>query len=306
MHYNSFSKAMKERFGHSVYKLSLESGMTCPNRDGTLGTGGCIFCGEQGAGEFAERLGDDIEEQIQKAKDRVSFKTKANTGYIAYFQSFTNTYAPVDYLEKLYMPIVQRDDICALSIATRPDCLSEPVVKLLKRLNRIKPVWVELGLQTIHESTAKLIRRGYDTSVYDDSVKRLKSAGIDTVTHMIIGLPYETEEMIYETASHISRIGSDGIKLHLLFILKNTELEQMYQKGEYTPLEIDEYIKLLAGCVRRLSPEMVIHRLTGDGAKKDLVAPLWSGNKKRVLAAINEYFEKENVVQGELYESLII
>lgn len=300
MYYNSFSKAMRQQFGRPIYKLSLESGMTCPNRDGTLGTGGCIFCGENGAGEFAERLGADIEAQIQRAKDRVSFKTKANTGYIAYFQSFTNTYAPVDYLERLYMPIVQREDICAMSIATRPDCLSQPVVELLKRINKIKPVWIELGLQTIHESTAKLIRRGYETSVYYDSMKRLKAAGIQVVTHMIIGLPNETEEMIYETASYIARTGSDGIKLHLLYILRGTELEQMFLKNEYTPLEMNEYIRLLAGCIRRLPPEMVIHRLTGDGAKKDLVAPLWSGDKKKVLAAVNEYFESENVVQGSL------
>lgn len=306
MHYNSFSKAMKEQFGHPVYKLSLESGMTCPNRDGTLGFNGCIFCGDKGAGEFAEKLGADIDTQIQKAKDRVSFKTKANTGYIAYFQSFTNTYAPVEYLERLYMPIVQRDDICAISIATRPDCLSEPVIELLKRLNSIKPVWIELGLQTIHEATAKLIRRGYETSVYDNSVRKLKEAGIQVVTHMIIGLPNETEEMIYKTASHIANIGSDGIKLHLLFILKGTELEEMYLRGEYTPLTMEEYIRLLAGCIRRLPPEMVIHRLTGDGAKRDLAAPLWSGDKKRVLSAINDYFEKENVLQGEMFETLII
>lgn len=301
MYYNTFSKAMREKFGRPIYKLSLESGMTCPNRDGTLGTGGCIFCGESGAGEFAERLGADIEEQLLRAKTRVSFKTKANTGYIAYFQSFTNTYAPLDYLERLYMPIAQRDDICALSIATRPDCLPEPVVELLGRINRIKPVFVELGLQTIHEETAKLIRRGYETSVYDDCVKRLKAVGIEVVTHMIIGLPGETEKMIYETASHIAEVGSEGIKLHLLFILRGTELEQMYLRGEYTPLEMNEYIRLLAGCIRRLPPEMVIHRLTGDGAKKDLIAPLWSGDKKRVLNAVNEYFERENVVQGELY-----
>jgi len=174
-------------------------------------------------------------------------------------------------------------------------------VELLRRINRIKPVFVELGLQTIHESTAKLIRRGYTTSIYDDAVMRLKRAGIEVVTHMIIGLPNETEEMIYETAEHIARIGSDGIKLHLLYILKETDLEKMYLNGEYTPLEMDEYIRILAGCIRRLPKEMVIHRMTGDGAKRDLVAPLWSGDKKRVLAAINDYFEKENVVQGSLY-----
>lgn len=301
MYYNSFSRAMKEKFGHPVYKLSLDSGMTCPNRDGTLGTGGCIFCGEHGAGEFAERAALNLDTQIAGAKKRIAFKTKTGTGFIAYFQSFTNTYAPLDYLEQLYTPVALREDICALSIATRPDCLSEKVITLLKQINNIKPVFIELGLQTIHESTAKLIRRGYETPVYDESVRRLKDAGIDVVTHAIIGLPGETESMIYDTMSHIASVDSDGIKLHLLYIIKGTVLEQMYLDGKYLPLEMDEYIRLLAGCIQRLPRKMVIHRMTGDGAKSELTAPLWSSNKKQVLAAINAYFEAENVVQGALY-----
>jgi radical SAM protein (TIGR01212 family) len=302
MYYNSFSHAMRERFGGKVYKLSLDSGMSCPNRDGTLGTGGCIFCGERGAGEFAEGLTADIETQINRAKAKVAFKTKPDTRYIAYFQSFTNTYAPLDRLEGLYMPIAERDDICAISIATRPDCLPPPTVELLERINRIKPVWVELGLQTIHDDTAKRINRGYDTAVYDDAVTRLRASGIEVVTHMIIGLPGESEQMIFDTAEHIGRVGSDGIKLHLLYILRGTELERMYLAGEYTPLEMDEFIRLLIGCIRRLPRETVIHRMTGDGAKRDLTAPLWSGDKKRVLNAINQAFEAENVIQGSLWQ----
>jgi radical SAM protein (TIGR01212 family) len=300
MYYNSFSHAMRERFGSKVYNLSLDSGMSCPNRDGTLGTGGCIFCGERGAGEFAEGLTADIETQISRAKEKVAFKTKPDTRYIAYFQSFTNTYGPLDRLEDLYMPIAERDDICAISIATRPDCLPQATVELLERINRIKPVWVELGLQTIHDDTAKMINRGYDTAVYDDAVTRLRASGIEVVTHMIIGLPGESEQMIFDTAEHIGRVGSDGIKLHLLYILRGTELERMYLAGEYTPLEMDEYIRLLIGCIRRLPRETVIHRMTGDGAKRDLTAPLWSGDKKRVLNAINQAFEAENVIQGSL------
>lgn len=303
MFYNSFSAAMKKKFGHPVYKLSLDSGMTCPNRDGTLGTDGCIFCGEHGAGEYAERSTSDIEAQLAGAKSRIAFKTKPDTGYMAYFQSFTNTYAPIDYLERLYMPVAMRDDVCSLSIATRPDCLSDNILKLLKRINSIKPVFIEFGLQTVHEATAQLIRRGYKTEVYDDSVKRLRDSGIEVVTHAIIGLPYETENMIYDTVAHIAEVGSGGIKLHLMYILRNTVLAQMYLDGRYIPLEMDQYIRLLAGCIQRLPREMVIHRITGDGAKSELLAPLWSGDKKRVLAAINTFFEKENVVQGSLYKA---
>ena len=219
---------MRERFGGQVYKLSLDSGMSCPNRDGTISSGGCIFCGEKGAGEFAEGKCSDITEQLERAKERVAFKTKPDTRYIAYFQSFTNTYAPIERLDRLYTPLSRRDDICAISIATRPDCLSQPVMELLERINREKPVWVELGLQTIHDETAEIINRGYPTAVYDDAVRRLKAAGIEVVTHMIIGLPGETEEMIYDTARHIGEIGSDGIKLHLLYVLRGTELEKMY------------------------------------------------------------------------------
>ncbi len=301
MYCNYFSKAMRERFGGKVYKLSLDSGMSCPNRDGTVGVGGCIFCGEQGAGEFAASRTGDIDDQIEAARAKVSFKTKPGTKFIAYFQSYTNTYAPIERLRELYLPMAERDDICAISIATRPDCLQEPVAELLAEINRVKPVWVELGLQTAHDSTAEIIRRGYRTAVYDDAVRRLKDAGIDVVTHMIIGLPGETEEMIYETAKHIGEAGSDGVKIHLLYVLRGTELERMYRSGEYEPLEMDEYIRLLAGVIRRLPPETVLHRITGDGAKRDLVAPLWSADKKRVLNEINRAFEKENVVQGSLW-----
>ena len=303
MYVNTFSKAMRERFGRQVYKLSLDGGMTCPNRDGTVGRGGCIFCGERGSGEFAERTSGDLNGQIERAKRRVAFKARPDAGYIAYFQSFTNTYAPVDYLERLFMPIAQRDDICALSVATRPDCLGDEVIRLLGRINRVKPVWVELGLQTAHDSTARLINRGYDTPVYDDAVRRLADAGCETVTHIIIGLPGETESMIYDTVRHVGDIGSDGVKLHLLYIVRGTALEKMYLSGDYTPLGQDEYIRLLAGCLRRLPRETVIHRMTGDGAKRELIAPMWSADKKRVLNAINEYLTRENVVQGELWES---
>ena len=293
-YYNSFNDAMKRRFGCKVYKLSLDGGFTCPNRDGTIGSRGCIFCGASGSGEFAESP-----EQIEKAKQRVAAKIRDGK-YIAYFQNFTNTYAPAERLSELFRPVIERPDIAALDIATRPDCLEPEKVALLRELREIKPVWVELGLQTVNPKTAAYIRRGYELDVFDLCLKRLKSAGLEVIVHMIIGLPGETEEDIYRTASYISSSGADGIKLQLLHVLKGTDLYEDYLAGKFMTLELKEYTELLKGCIRRLRPEIVIHRLTGDGAKRDLAAPLWSADKKRVLNAIRAEFEKDNVVQGEL------
>jgi len=299
MYYRALDPYLRERFGTKVYKLALDGGMTCPTRDGTLGTRGCIFCSRAGSGDFAAPA-SSIDEQIERAKKRVAAKAK-NARYIAYFQSFTNTYAPVDYLERLFYPAVEREDVAALSIATRPDCLPEPVLELISRLAKIKPVFVELGLQTIYSATAKYIRRGYDLPVYDGAVAALHAAGAETVTHMIIGLPGETPEMMYETARYIGRSGADGVKLQLLHILSSADLAAEYAAGRFETLSMEEYVRILAGCVRSLSPDIVIHRLTGDGDKRELIAPLWSGNKKAVLNAINRYFKENNVTQGEWF-----
>ncbi len=298
--YRSLNAELFEKFGEKLYKLALDGGFTCPNRDGTLGSRGCIFC-LGGSGAFAEKPRESVTEQIERAKARVEKKNPGGK-YIAYFQSYTNTYGSPEKLERLFTEAISHPDVAALSVGTRPDCLSEETVALLSRLNKIKPVWVELGLQTVHEKTAEYIRRGYPLSVYDDAVSRLKAAGLYVVTHMIIGLPGETPEMIYETAKHIGKSGADGIKLQLLHVLKGTDLEHDWREGKFETLSMEEYIEILEGCVRRLPPNMTIHRLTGDGDKKSLIAPLWSADKKRVLNTINEAFRRDNVTQGELYE----
>lgn len=285
---------MKERFGCKVYKLALDGGFTCPTRDGTKGTGGCIFCSAHGSGDFAVPYNE-----IEQAMEKVSAKNR-NGKYIAYYQSFTNTYAPPERLKKVYAPAMQHPEIVALDIATRPDCLEPEKVELLKEMNQIKPVWVELGLQTIHPKTAAYIRRGFDLSVYDDAVRRLKEAGLEVIVHMILGLPNETEKEIYQTAEYISESKADGIKLQLLHVLKGTDLYQDYLNGAFRTLNLEEYIRLLEGCIRRLRPEIVIHRMTGDGAKKDLAAPLWSADKKTVLNTIRAAFIRDDLVQGSL------
>ena len=274
------SQYYQERFGCKVYKLSLDGGFTCPNRDGTLGHRGCIFC--SGSAEFAEGGPEPVAIQLEKAKRRVSRKNKDGK-YMAYFQAFTNTYAPVEHLRKLYYEAIAPEEILGLSIGTRPDCLGEDVVALLAEINRIKPVSVELGLQTIHESTARYIRRGYAAEVYFEAVKRLKAAEIEVVTHIILGLPGETEEMMVQTTQAAVSAGTDGIKFHLLHVLKNTDLAEDYAAGKFQCLSLEEYGQLLKACVAVLPEQVVVHRITGDGAKKDLIAPLWSGDKKRVL-----------------------
>ena len=274
------SQYYREKFGCKVYKLSLDGGFTCPNRDGSLGTEGCIFC--TGSGEFAEGGSFPIAVQLERAKLRVNQKNKDGK-YIAYFQAFTNTYAPVEHLRKLYLEAIAPEEIVGLSIGTRPDCLGADVVQLLTQINRIKPVSVELGLQTIHEETARYIRRGYETQVYFDAVKRLKAAGIEVVTHIILGLPGETEAMMLQTTKAAVDAGTDGVKFHLLHVLKGTDLAKEYAAGKFRCLSLEEYGAILKKCVDILPEEVVIHRITGDGAKKDLIAPLWSGDKKRVL-----------------------
>ena len=299
MYYNSFNEEMIRRFGGKVYKLALEGGFTCPTRDGTLGGRGCIFCSAAGSGEFAQAPEPDIHMQIENAKKRIALKYKGGK-YIAYFQNFTNTYAPCERLRNLFFPAISHPEVIALDIATRPDCLEGDKIRLLNELNHIKPVWVELGLQTSNPETARYIRRGYDLEVYDDAVKRLKEAGIEVIVHMIIGLPGESDEDIFNTARYISESGADGIKLQLLHVLKGTDLYEDFKAGKFEVLSMEKYIMLLEGCVRRLRPEIVIHRLTGDGAKRDLAAPLWSGDKKAVLNAVRAAFIRDNVVQGEL------
>lgn len=299
--YRSLNSYLHEVFHEKLYKLALDGGFTCPNRDGRVGTGGCIFCSSAGSGSFAERADTDVFAAIERAKRRVAGKNPSGR-YIAYFQSFTSTYAPLEKLERLFTAAVDHPDAAVLSVATRPDCLDGDVIALLSRLNAVKPVWVELGLQTIHEDTVRYIRRGYDTSLYYDAVRRLKVAGLTVITHMIIGLPGETDEMIWRTAEAIGRSGADGIKLQLLHVIENTDLAADYRAGRFSLPDREEYYRILAGCLERLPPETVIHRLTGDGDKRELIAPLWSADKKRVLNGMKKYFDAHDVVQGRLYK----
>ena len=274
----------RNRFGCKVYKLSLDGGFTCPNRDGTLGTRGCLFCSAAGGGDFAEK--GPIPQQLEKARQRVRAKIKDGK-YIAYFQAFTNTYGPVERLETLYRQALVPEDVVGLAIGTRPDCLPPETVELLARINQEKPVTVELGLQTAFDETARIIRRGYPWSVYADAVRRLKAEGIEVVTHIIIGLPGETGDMAVETTRQVVSAGTDGVKFHLLHVLRGTDLEKLYLAGKYTCLTLEEYGEILRRCVAQLPPHIVVHRITGDGAKRDLTAPLWSGDKKRVINYLN-------------------
>lgn len=284
----------KKQFGEKLYKISLNGGMSCPNRDGKLDVRGCIFCSAGGSGDFAPDRSIPLDEQIEDAKRRVSSKYKG-THYIAYFQAYTNTYAPVEKLRALFMPVIKREDIAVLSIATRPDCLSDEVLDLLRELNDIKPVWVELGLQTIHEKTADYIRRGYSLPVYDKAIRDLEAIGIHTITHLILGLPGETKEDMLQSVRYVSDCGSQGIKLQLLHVLKGTDLASDYEKGLFRTLLFDEYIDLLTDCVRLLPKDMIVHRLTGDGPKNLLIAPMWSADKKRVMNAIHQRLKKEGL-----------
>ena len=284
--YRTLNQHYQETFGCKVYKLAIDAGFTCPNRDGTLGHRGCIFCSGEGSGEFAEK-GCSVTYQLEQAKRRVSAKIREGK-YIAYFQAFTNTYAPVEHLRELYEEAIRQEDIVGLAIGTRPDCLSDEVVALLAQIHAIKHVSVELGLQTVHPKSIEYIRRGYDNAVYFDAVRRLKNAGIEVVTHIILGLPSETAEMAVQTTKAAVDAGTDGIKFHLLHVLRGTDLAEDYEAGQFSCLTLEEYGDWLQKCIAQLPNHITVHRITGDGAKRDLIAPLWSADKKRVLNYLNQ------------------
>lgn len=296
MRYNSLNNYLRNKFGKKVYKISIDGGFTCPNRDGKISTGGCIFCSAKGSGDFATSKSLSITQQIEQGKERVRSKTKDNS-FIAYFQAFTNTYAPIDVLESKFTEAINHKDIVALSVATRPDCVDDNVLKLLEKLNKIKPIWVELGLQTIKESSVDYIRRGYENSVYVDTATKLRNIGIEVITHIILGLPNENKLDMLRSVEFACKY-SDGIKLQLLHILKGTDLLKDYENSKFNALTMEQYIDILCDAVSIIPKNVIIHRLTGDGDKKILVAPLWSGNKKVVLNTINKTFEERNIIQG--------
>ena len=293
-HFYSVNEYLKGTYGVKMYKLALNGGMNCPNRDGLIDTRGCIFCSAGGSGDFACTNVDD-------AKKLISNKYTGNN-FIAYFQSYTNTYADVSYLRTLFMPVINNPDVKILSIATRPDCLDDSVITLLDELNKIKPVWIELGLQTIHKKTSDYIRRGYELDIFTDAVKRLNNSDIKVIVHMILGLPGESDEMMLDTARFIANSGAWGIKLQLLHVLKGTDLADDYNNHLFETMTMDNYIRLIGRIIELLPPDMVIHRLTGDGPKKILIAPLWSADKKRVHNSLMQYFTNNNIIQGRNYE----
>lgn len=296
--YFSLDYRLRQQFGEKVYKLALNGGMTCPNRDGKVGSGGCIFCSAGGSGDFAADRQLSITEQIAVQKEALRDKKNARK-YIAYFQAYTNTYAPVEYLEKIYTEAIEDPEVAVLSIATRPDCLPEKVLELLGRLNQVKPVWVELGLQTIHEDTAKFIRRGYEISCFEQALKELRSRNIEVIVHTILGLPGEGREEMLQTIRYLNQCDIQGIKLQLLHILKGTDLGSMYLEGNVFVLEEAEYIDLVIECLENLSQEITVHRLTGDGPKDLLLAPMWSTRKRTVLNQIHSELKRRNTWQGK-------
>lgn len=296
--YHSLDYMLRERFGEKVYKVTLNGGMSCPNRDGKIGTRGCIFCSAGGSGDFAADAALSITDQIESQISILSQKRPIHK-YIAYFQAYTNTYAPVEYLEKIFTEAISHPKIVALSIGTRPDCLSPEIVALLSRLNKQKPVWIELGLQTIHEDTASYIRRGYDLPVFEHALKRLRQLGIPVIVHTILGLPGEDIKRNLETMHYLNDHHIQGIKLQLLHVLKYTDLADDYLTGRFSVYSMEEYFEVLSSCICNLSPDIVIHRLTGDGPKDLLIAPTWSTNKRHVLNQMQSWFKIHDIWQGK-------
>lgn len=298
--YYSFNSYLKQTFGEKVYKISLNGGFTCPNRDGTLGTRGCIFCSEGGSGDFAPDAVLPIVEQIEEGIRMIRQKTDASK-YIAYFQAFTNTYAPYEKLHSLFYDAILRQEIVGLAVGTRPDCLPPDVLKLLDELNQIKPVFVELGLQTIHEKTAQFIRRGYPLSCFEQAVKALHDLGINVVVHLILGLPGETEEMMLESVRYLNQLPVNGVKFSLLHVLKHTDLGALYEKHPFPVYELDDYVDFVIRCIEELREDIVIHRLTGDGPKDLLIAPRWTLNKRKVLNEIARRMKETDSRQGKRF-----
>lgn len=298
--YHSLDYALKAEFGEKVYKAALNGGFTCPNRDGKLGTKGCIFCSAEGSGDFAASVELSVTEQIDTAIEAIRKKTTANR-FIAYFQSFTNTYGSISRMRRLFSEAVQHPNTAVLSVATRPDCIPDEVLDLLSEMNQIKPVWVELGLQSIHEKTATWMRRGYELSVFAEAVKKLRDRNITVIVHVILGLKDETKDMMLETIRYLNRLDIQGIKLQLLHVIDGTDLADEYRRGELTALSKEEYIDLLIDCLENLSPDVVIHRLTGDGPSKLLLAPMWSTRKREVLNEIHREMKLRESFQGKCF-----
>ena len=299
--YYSLDYYLKKTFGEKIYKVALDGGMSCPNRDGTVSTGGCIFCSNGGSGDFAIKhdKDNDITRQIETGINSLKANEKfVGEKFIAYFQSFSNTYAPVSYLEDIFLQAIDHPLISALSIGTRPDCFSSEIYDLIERLNHIKPVWVELGLQTKHEKTAEFINRGYTLEVFEKAVHELRKRNITVIVHVIIGLPGENADNLYETIDYLNQMDIQGIKLQLLHVLENTDLADEFRAGKFQTLSMEAYVDLVVSCIGALSPDIVIHRLTGDGPSNQLISPLWSRAKRSVLNCIHHELKTQGIYQG--------
>lgn len=307
--YNNLDYYMKHTYGRKIYKIALDGGMSCPNRDGVLDTRGCIFCSKGGSGDFAVPFDPEnpsVHDQLQEGKQRIINKAGENAGFIGYFQSYTNTYAPIPHLEKIYTEALSEEDCIGISIGTRPDCLSEDVLILFAKLKETFPdkfIWVELGLQTIHRNTAQYIRRGYELSVFEEATKKLATLSIPIIVHVILGLPGESVEDMLATVEYLNTFPIFGIKLQLLHVLEGTDLANDYADRKFDVLTMEEYIDIVIRCLERLCQDIVIHRLTGDGSQDILIAPDWSKNKKKVLNTLLHEMKERNTWQGKFYEN---
>ncbi len=295
--YHSLNYFLREKFGGKVFKISLDGGFSCPNRDGTISKGGCIFCSERGSGDFAGERCFSITKQFEDIKNMMNKKWKDGK-YIAYFQAYTNTYAPVEVLKRKYDEAIDQKDVVSLAIATRPDCIGAEILDLLEEYSKKVYTWVELGLQTSNDTTAKLINRGYKLEVFEEAVSGLSQRGIDVVAHVILGLPGETKEDMIDTIKYLAKLPIKGIKLHLLHVMENTTLEELYNNGKLKLLEKDEYIDLICEAITLLPQDIVVHRLTGDAPRALLVGPMWSLKKWEILNAIDDKLEREHLYQG--------
>jgi len=302
--YHSLNYFLREKFGEKVFKISLDAGFSCPNRDGTISSGGCIFCSERGSGDFAGDRCFSISKQFEDIKTMMNKKWKDGK-YIAYFQAYTNTYAPIEVLKAKYDEAVNQEDVVSLAIATRPDCLKEEVLDLLGEYSKKVYTWVELGLQTSKDETAKLINRGYKLVVFEEAVRKLREKKVDVVVHVIFGLPGETREDMLSTIEYLSRMDIQGVKLHLLHLMKNTPLERLYDQGKLRLLEMEEYLELITTAVTMLPENIVVHRLTGDAPRDLLIGPMWSLRKWEVLNAIDKKFEDEDLYQGKNFNDIL-
>ena len=297
----SLNEFLRDRHGEKILKLSIDGGFTCPNRDGKISTKGCLFCSERGSGDFTSYKKGNITAQLDEARLLLEPKWGKDRKYIAYFQAFTNTYAPLEILKQKYEEAISYPGVVGLAIATRPDCLSDEIIEYLAELSQRTHLWLELGLQTIHEETAHIINRGYSLSVFEETLKKLSAHHIETVVHLILGLPNETKEQMLASAKYISKLPLQGVKVHMLHILDNAPLGKFYKENPYELLNQEEYIQLIGEILAILPPDFVIHRLTGDGARKHLIAPEWTIHKKYILNSMNSYFKNHNIYQGMHY-----